>query len=142
MRRDIRKNNKDEMSMKIIKYSAIAVAILTIIVFGVLIYSKKLNDTVKEGTLTGEQLSSILNNTASQTENTESASSEIGKSVNELSNELNTNNNVANSSNLNDKNSSGTTNKNAETKYNNVLTTNNINSNTTTKTKYQQKCNY
>ncbi len=134
MRRDIRKNNKDEMSMKIIKYSAIAVAILTIIVFGVLIYSKKLNDTVKEGTLTGEQLSSILNNTASQTENTESASSEIGKSVNELSNELNTNNNVANSSNLNDKNSSGTTNKNAETKYNNVLTTNNINSNTTTKT--------
>lgn len=134
MRRDIRKNNKDEMSMKIIKYSAIAVAILTIIVFGVLIYSKKLNDTVKEGTLTGEQLSSILNNTASQTENTESASSEIGKSVNELSNELNTNNNVANNSNLNDKNSSGTTNKNAETKSNNVLTTNNINSNTTTET--------
>lgn len=134
MRRDIRKNNKDEMSMKIIKYSAIAVAILTIIVFGVLIYSKKLNDTVKEGTLTGEQLSSILNNTASQTENTESASSEIGKSVNELSNELNTNNNVANSSNLNDKNSSGTTNKNAETKSNNVLTTNKINSNTTTET--------
>ena len=63
MKRDIRKNNKEEMSMKIIKYSAIAVAILTVIVFGVLIYSKKLNDTVKEGTLTGEQLSSILNNT-------------------------------------------------------------------------------
>lgn len=134
MRRDIRKNNKDEMSMKIIKYSAIAVAILTIIVFGVLIYSKKLNDTVKEGTLTGEQLSSILNNTASQTENTESASSEIGKSVNELSNELNTNSNVTNSSNLNNKNSNGTTNKNAETKSNNVLTTNKINSNTTTET--------
>lgn len=134
MRRDIRKNNKDEMSMKIIKYSAIAVAILTIIVFGVLIYSKKLNDTVKEGTLTGEQLSSILNNTASQTENTESASSEIGKSVNELSNELNTNSNVTNSSNLNNKNSNGTTNKNTETKSNNVLTTNKINSNTTTET--------
>ena len=131
MRRDIVKNSKDEMSMRIIKYSAIAVVILTIIVFGVLIYSKKLNDTVKEGTLTGEQLSSILNNTASQTENTESASSEIGKSVNEVSNELNTNNNVANSSNLNDKNSSGTTNKNTETKSNNVLTTNKINSNTT-----------
>lgn len=134
MRRDIVKNSKDEMSMKIIKYSAIAVAILTIIVFGVLLFSKKLNDTVKEGTLTGEQLSSILNNTASQTENTESASSEIGKSVNELSNELNTNSNVTNSSNLNNKNSSGTTNKNAETKSNNVLTTNKINSNTTTET--------
>lgn len=134
MRRDIVKNSKDEMSMKIIKYSAIAVVILTIIVLGVLLFSKKLNDTVKEGTLTGEQLSSILNNTASQTENTESASSEIGKSVNELSNELNTNSNVTNSSNLNNKNSSGTTNKNAETKSNNVLTTNNINSNTTTET--------
>lgn len=134
MRRDIVKNSKDEMSMKIIKYSAIAVVILTIIVLGVLLFSKKLNDTVKEGTLTGEQLSSILNNTASQTENTESASSEIGKSVNELSNELNTNSNVTNSSNLNNKNSSGTTNKNTEIKSNNILTTNKINSNTTTET--------
>ena len=124
MRRDIRKNNKDEMSMRIIKYSAIAVAILTIIVFGVLIYSKKLNDTVKEGTLTGEQLSSILNNTTNQTENTESASSEIGKSVNEMANELNANNAVTNSSNLN---ANATTNKN--TKSNNVLSTNQINSN-------------
>ena len=124
MRRDIRKNNKDEMSMRIIKYSAIAVAILTIIVFGVLIYSKKLNDTVKEGTLTGEQLSSILNNTTNQTENTESASSEIGKSVNEMANELNANNAVTNSSNLN---ANATTNKNTKSK--NVLSTNQINSN-------------
>lgn len=124
MRRDIRKNNKDEMSMRIIKYSAIAVAILTVIVFGVLIYSKKLNDTVKEGTLTGEQLSSILNNTSNQTENTESASSEIGKSVNEMANELNANNAVTNSSNLN---ANATTNK--STKSNKVLSTNQINSN-------------
>ena len=124
MRRDIRKNNKDEMSMRIIKYSAIAVAILTIIVFGVLIYSKKLNDTVKEETLTGEQISSILNNTTNQTENTESASSEIGKSVNEMANELNANNAVTNSSNLN---ANATTNK--STKSNNVLSTNQINSN-------------
>lgn len=130
MRRDIRKNDKDEMSMRIIKYSAIAVAILTVIVFGVLIYSKKLNDTVKEGTLTGEQISSILNNTTNQTENTESASSEIGKSVNEMANELNANNAVTNSSNLN---ANATTNKN--TKSNNVLSTNQINSNKMTETK-------
>ena len=130
MRRDIRKNDKDEMSMRIIKYSAIAVAILTVIVFGVLIYSKKLNDTVKEGTLTGEQLSSILNNTSNQTENTESASSEIGKSVNEMANELNANNAVTNSSNLN---ANTTTNK--STKSNNVLSTNQINSNKMTETK-------
>lgn len=130
MRRDIRKNDKDEMSMRIIKYSAIAVAILTVIVFGVLIYSKKLNDTVKEGTLTGEQISSILNNTTNQTENTESASSEIGKSVNEMANELNANNAVTNSSNLK---ANTTTNK--STKSNNVLSTNQINSNKMTETK-------
>ena len=132
MRRDIRKNNKDEMSMRIIKYSAIAVAILTVIVFGVLIYSKKLNDTVKEGTLTEEQLSSILNNTTNQTENTESASSEIGKSVNDMANELNANNAVTNSSNLN---ANATTNKNTNSNSNNVLSTNQINSNKMTETK-------
>ena len=125
MRRDIRKNNKDEMSMRIIKYSAIAVAILTVIVFGALIYSKKINDEIKEGTITGEQLSSILNNTVSsnQTENTESASSEIGKSVNEVANDIkekNTTNTITN--NKTDK----------DNKTNNVLTTNKINSNNTT----------
>ena len=125
MRRNIRKNNKDEMSMRIIKYSAIAVAILTVIVFGALIYSKKINDEIKEGTITGEQLSSILNNTVSsnQTENTESASSEIGKSVNEVANDIkekNTTNTITN--NKTDK----------DNKTNNVLTTNKINSNNTT----------
>ena len=129
MGRDIRKNNKDEMSMKIIKYSAIAVAILTVIVFGVLIYSKKLNDNVKEGTLTGEQLSSILNNTTNQNVNTESASSEIGKSVNEMANELNTNNTLTNNSTTN---TNATANKN--TISDNVLSTNQINSNKTTET--------
>ena len=125
MRRDIRQNNKDKMSMRIIKYSAIAVAILTVIVFGALIYSKKINDEIKEGTITGEQLSSILNNTVSsnQTENTESASSEIGKSINEVANDIkekNTTNTITN--NKTDK----------DNKTNNVLTTNKINSNNTT----------
>ena len=131
MRRDIRKNNKDEMSMRIIKYSAIAVAILTVIVFGVLIYSKKLNDTVKEGTLLGEQIST-------QNENTESASTEIGKSVNESENELKAQNNMVNNTvnNMitNSMTSNNTTSKNTETKTNNVLTTNKINTNTTTET--------
>ena len=131
MKRDIRKNNKEEMSMKIIKYSAITVAILTVIVFGVLIYSKKLNDTVKEGTLLGEQIST-------QNENTESASTEIGKSVNESENELkaqnNMVNNTANNMITNSMTSNNTTSKNTETKTNNVLTTTKINTNTTTET--------
>lgn len=131
MKRDIRKNNKEEMSMKIIKYSAITVAILTVIVFGILIYSKKLNDTVKEGTLLGEQIST-------QNENTESASTEIGKSVNESENELKAQNNMVNNTvnNMitNSMTSNNTTSKNTETKTNNVLTTNKINTNTTTET--------
>ena len=130
MKRDIGRKNKEDMNMKIIKYSAIAVAIITLIVFGALIYSKKLNDTIKEGTLTGEQLSSILNNANSSSENTESASSEIGKSVNEVSNEIKENQNINKTT--NNLNTSNSTTKNTESKSNNVLTTNSVNSNNTT----------
>lgn len=130
MKRDIGRKNKEDMNMKIIKYSAIAVAILTLIVFGALIYSKKLNDTIKEGTLTGEQLSSILNNANSSSENTESASSEIGKSVNEVSNEIKEKQNINKTT--NNLNTSNSTTKNTESKSNNVLTTNSVNSNNTT----------
>ena len=116
MRRDIRnrKNQDDELNMKIIKYSGIGIAILAVIVFGLLIYSKSLNDEVKEGTLTGEQVANILNSTNSS-ENTESASTEIGKSVNEAETELKENNTVSN-------NATNT----------NVLTTNKVTSNNTT----------
>ena len=108
MRRDIRKrmNQDEDLNMKIIKYSCIGIAIITVIVFALLIYSKKLNNEVKEGTLTSEQISSILNNTGSSG-NTESASTEIGKSINEVEKDLKNNtilnntisNNTVNSSN-------------------------------------------
>lgn len=114
MRRDVIKNNQnDELSIKIIKYSSIGIAILAVIVFGLLIYTKSLNEEVKEGTLTSEQISNILNNTK-VTENTESASSQIGKSVNEVGNELIENNNTI-SENIANSNS-----------VNNILTTENI----------------
>lgn len=127
MRRDVRKRNNenDELSIKIIKYSGIGIAILAIIVFALLIYSKNLNDEVKEGTLTSEQISNILNNTNSS-ENTESASTEIGKSINEVETELkenstNINNTLSNSVN-------NTSNSNTE-----VLNTNKVTpTNTTT----------
>lgn len=134
MRRKMKKN-KEEMNIKIIKYSGITIAIIAVIVFGILIYSKKLNNDVKEGTLMSEQLSSILNNTntASGAQNTESASTEIGKSVNEMSNELkqnNKNNITVNNSSVNNTTSNNTTSKTSES--NNVLTTNKINTNNTT----------
>lgn len=126
MRRDMRKKSSqdDELNMKIIKYSGIGSAILAVIVFGLLIYSKSLNDEVKEGTLTGEQVANILNNTKSS-ENTESASTEIGKSVNEAETELKENNAVSN----NTTNIATSINTNSNT---NVLTTNKVTSNNTT----------
>lgn len=113
MRRDVRKRmNKDEdLNMKIIKYSCIGVAILAVIVFALLMYSKSLNDEVKEGTLTSEQISSILNNTGSS-ENTESASTEIGKSVNEAQTELKENNTILNNTTTNTSNLNSTINGN------------------------------
>ena len=117
MRRDvrIRNNQDDELNIKIIKYSSIGIAILAVIVFALLIYSKNLNKEVEEGTLTSEQISNILNNTKT-IENTESASTEIGKSVNEVENELKNDNII-----------SDNTTKNSNT-VNNVLTTENVSS--------------
>ena len=130
MKRDLGRKNKEDMNIKIIKYSTIAIAILTVIVFGVLIYSKKLNEDIKEGTITGEEIASILNNdnSSNKVENTESASTEIGKSINEVTNEVQENKNTM-SNNIASK-SNSESNKNTEK---NILTTNQINSSNTTK---------
>lgn len=125
MRRDARKRNNqnDDLNIKIIKYSSIGIAILAVIVFGLLIYSKSLNDEVREGTLTSEQISNILNSTMT-TENTESASTEIGKSVNEAESELIENNTISN--NVIDSNNTVASVKNNI--VNEVLTTENVTS--------------
>ena len=129
MRRDIRNRNNqdDELNMKIIKYSGIGITILSVIVFGLLIYSKNLNDEVKEGTLIGEQVANILNSTNSS-DNTESASTEIGKSVNEAETELKENNTV-----LNNTVNSGNANSNTNVLTTNKVTSNNITSQTNSK---------
>ena len=126
MRRDMRnRNNKgDVLNEKVIKYAIIGVSILTIIILGLLIYSKNLNDKVKDGTLSSEQIASILNNTNSQeSKEAESTSTEIGKSVNEAQNQLSENNNI--------KKENTTANKN-NTTSSNVLSTNKINKNSNT----------
>lgn len=93
MRRD-RKNigmPGDRTNEKIIQYAGIGVAILAVIVFGLLMYSRSLNEEVRQGSLSSEQIASIVNNTAG---NTQSASTEMGKNVNEASNSTNTTNNM------------------------------------------------
>lgn len=126
MRRDMRnRNNKgDVLNEKVIKYAIIGVSILTIIILGLLIYSKNLNDKVKDGTLSSEQIASILNNTNSQeSKEAESTSTEIGKSVNEAQNQLSENNSI--------KKENTTANKN-NTTSSNVLSTNKITKNSNT----------
>lgn len=126
MRRDVRrKNNQDDkLNINIIKYTGIGLVVLAVIVFGLLIYSKNLNDEVKEGTLTGKQVANILN-VAVNSENTESASTEIGKSVNEAEKESKGNNVASN-------NTTNTIKSNKNKSNSNVLTTNKVSSTNTT----------
>ncbi len=89
----------DDMNMKIIKYASIGVGILAIIVLGLLIYSKSLNDKVKEESLSSEQFADLMQNSNNNSNNTTSVSTEMGKTVNEASNELNSTSN-SNSTNV------------------------------------------
>ena len=113
MRRSVRRKNKDDMSLKIIRYIGIGLVFLAIVVTALMIYSRNLNKEVREGTLTSEQIANMMNKT-NTFEDTESASSEIGKSVNEMENEIEreTDNTILDSDN--------------NTINNNVLKTNNI----------------
>ena len=146
MRRNARNKNNvsEDVSTKIIKYASIGVGILAVIVIGLLMYSKSLNDEVKQGTLSSEQLASLVNKTSEDTGNTESASTEMGKSVNEAMNELSNTTNTTNSTNTTNTTNSSTSSTNAlttatkesTTKQQSQNTTNvtNTTSNTTTST--------
>ena len=117
----------DDMNMKVIKYSCIGIGILAVIVLGLLLYSKSLNDEVKEGTLSSEQFAELMNNTNSS--NTTSVSTEMGKSVNEASNQLNSANTVNNANTTNATSnavnlaSSNTTNNTSNTNNNTITNT-------------------
>ena len=109
MRRDIRKHEKS-VSDKIIMYSMIGGVALTVILIGLLMYSKNLRDDVKQGTIDLGDMANITNNTEN-TENTESASTEMGKSVEEAKNEINATNSTNASNTEKQSNTSNTTNK-------------------------------
>lgn len=101
MRRNSRvKSRKAKtLSDKIIMYSVIGIVVLTIILVGLLIYSKSLSDDVKNSTMSLEKMASIAENNTENTEITESASTEIGKTVEESKNETN-NTNTTNTTNM------------------------------------------
>lgn len=131
MRRNSRIKNQKEKSVtdKIIIYCGIGVAILTLVLVGLLIYSKSLSDNVKDSTMSLEKMSSI-NQTTENTlnENTASTSTDIGKNVEESKEELNTINNsntMQNSTTTNTvTNTTNTTNSTNTAKANNTTTEN------------------
>ena len=77
---NLKKDNlQKSLSDKIILYSIIGVAILSIIIVAVLIYSNKVKEEVKSGTMSLEEMTNII-------EDTQSASTQMGKTVNEAQN--------------------------------------------------------
>lgn len=102
MRRDnrIKNNIKDNKQNKIIMYSIIGVAFLVIVLVGLLMYSKSLNEEMQNEIIDFEDMASETNENTSNNisnTNTESVSTQIGKNVNEAKNTSNTiSNNVTN----------------------------------------------
>ena len=123
-------------SDKIILYSTIGVIVLAVIITALFLYSKKLNDDVRNSTMSLEDMANLTNNTSQESE---SASTEIGKSIEETENEMNNTNstnstnsmngtNTSNSINSNTTNTSNSANNTSNNSVNNVNATNTANS--------------
>lgn len=124
MRRENRRKNlqgNNAKMDKVILYAGIGVAILTVVVFCLFMYSKGLSDNVKNSTMNLEEMANMTNNT----QNTQSASTEIGKTVEESKNEVQNNTNASSANNTN------TTNTTNQTKTNNTQSANTTKTNNT-----------
>ena len=135
IRRKVRNNQSEDIENRLIKYATIIVVILTIIVIGLLIYSQGITEEIQEGTLSGDQLASLVNRTNENTqvnEGTESTATEMGKTVEEAQNELENSKNET-AENNSTKSDSGKNTLNT-TKSTNANTTNTNNTQNTLKT--------
>ena len=130
MGRNNRRMKEMSTSDKIILYSTIGVIILAVIITALFLYSKNLNDEVKNSTMSLEDMANLTNNTSQESE---SASTEIGKSVEEAENEMhNTNStNSTNSTNTSNSINSNTTNTSNSAKNTSNSSANNVNSTNT-----------
>ena len=139
MRRSSRSKNKNGkvLADRMITYSIVGIVSLITVLAGLLLYSKTLNDNVKDGTMSLEQMADLTENS---TEDTQSASTEIGKTVEESKNEVNsTNESNTNTNNTNvastNSESKNTTNR---TESNTTKAINNTNKATITETNTKQ----
>ena len=136
MGRNNRRMKEMSTSDKIILYSTIGMIVLAVIITALFLYSKKLNDDVRNSTMSLEDMANLTNNTSQESE---SASTEIGKSVEEAENEMNSTN-TSNSINSNTINTSNSAKNTSNSSTNNVNATNNTNTanSVTTSTENQE----
>ena len=98
MKKDIHLKNIKEKNIndKIISYVVIGAIIVAIIIISLLLYSQKINNDVKDETMTLDQMTDMMGTTNEYNEETESASTEIGKTVEESEEEMEQENVVQN----------------------------------------------
>lgn len=90
MKKNVHLKNIDD---KMVSYVVMGVVVIAIIVVAILLYSQQINDNVKEETMKlGEMTNIISESQQVEEEETESASTEIGKSVEESIEEVATSN--------------------------------------------------
>ncbi len=68
---------------KIISYVVMGAIVVAIIIISLLLYSQKINQDVKDETMTLDQMTDMIGDTNEYNDETESASTEIGKTVEE-----------------------------------------------------------
>lgn len=105
MRRNFRKSS-NSVDSKVITFSILGVLLLSTVVFGILMYGKSVNDGVRSGQLSVEQIASIKE----KEQESESASTQMGKSIEEAEKE-----NLKEDLSIKEEKSEENTNKTAET---------------------------
>ena len=125
MRRDndLKDRRGKNANDKVMSYIITGASVLVIIIISLLLYSQKIKNNVKNETMSLEKMGNIIGENNVNNNETESASTELGKTVEE-SKENNTN--TVNENNI--KNSTNTTNE--QTKENTKNNTRNTNNNT------------
>lgn len=114
--------NTKPLNDKLIVYTIIGIVALIIVLVGLLLYSKSLSDSVKEGTMSLEQMANLTSENTKNEANTESASTDFGKTVEEAENEIKEEANTNNTS-----NTQTTASTNETKKSTNTSVTNNAN---------------
>ena len=103
-------NNKSKIDDKLMLYSIIGVTAIILIIVAILIFGKN-NEDVKYGATNTNKITRTIN---SVYENTESASTDMGKTVNEvqsnMTNQVNTSNTTNTTNSLKSTNSTNSTN--------------------------------